>query len=64
MPRKSRAANKIDAMIEDAYRETCSGIEIAILDIPKVFQAARQALAEGKDLKESIRSFVETIRLN
>ena len=68
MPVQSRAekreAKRIDALIDRAYTETCAGIQIDIMDIGKVFDAGRKALAEGRDLKVAVREFVETIRHN
>lgn len=56
-----------DKLIERAYHETCSGIQINMMDIPKVFDAGHKAINEGKDyegMKAAIRAFVETIRKN
>lgn len=57
-----RAEAYIDKMVDKVYRENCSGIQINMMDIPKVFAAGREALAEGRDLKTAIIEFVETIR--
>lgn len=53
--------------IEQAYYATCSGIQINIFDIGKVFDHGHKLLDEGADetkLREGIRAFVETIRQN
>jgi hypothetical protein len=58
------AAKNLDRLIERIYRQNCSGITIDMLDIGKVFAEGRKAAAEGRDLKEAIVTFVETIRKN
>jgi hypothetical protein len=58
------AAKKLDAEIERLYRQNCAGIQISVWDIDKVFQVARQAHAQGKDVKTTIIEFVESIRKN
>jgi len=58
-------AKQIDKRIEAAYYATCSGVQINIMDIGKVFAEGRRALAEGADedgLRARIKAFVETIR--
>jgi hypothetical protein len=56
--------NKAVKLIESTYYKTCSGIQIDIMDISKVFAEGHKALAEGRDLATAIRTFVETIRKN
>jgi hypothetical protein len=61
---KAKAAKLIDREIEAAYYRRCSGIEINVMDIGKVFDAGRKAHAEGADVEAAIVAFVETIRKN
>ena len=56
-----------DKLIEKDYYATCGGIQIDIMDIPRVFacrarQAGRRRLFRGTE--EAIRAYVETIRKN
>jgi hypothetical protein len=58
------AAKKLDREIERIYYESCAGVQVSILDIPRVFDAGRKAAAEGRDVKEAIVSFVASVRKN
>lgn len=64
MPKQTKEEKALDREIDKVYRENCSGIQIDIFDIPKVFAEARKAKAEGRDMKEAIVSFVNSIRKN
>lgn len=58
---------KVDARINRAYVQSCSNIEVSMMDIPKIFAVGRTAVAAGADdevLKTKIREFVDTIRKN
>ena len=62
---KKPSKNKsLDAEIERVYRESCHGIEIDIFDVSRVFDVARQAHTEGRDMRSAIVAFVQTIRKN
>ena len=72
MPRKTKE-QKAEALIDDritkAYYAGCSGIQIDIMDIRKVFVAGRKAIADNPGIDETgltlaVRAFVETIRHN
>jgi hypothetical protein len=53
---------KLDAEINRIYMQNCSNIPIDIMDISKVFEVGKKAYEEGKDMKEAIVSFVNSIR--
>lgn len=55
---------KIDKLVEAAYTRSCSGVQIDIMDISKVFRAGAVAVREGKrdaELDKAVRAFVDTI---
>lgn len=57
----------IDKRIDTIYNTNCSGIQISIMDIGKVFEVGRMAAATGandEQLTKVITEFVNTIRLN
>jgi hypothetical protein len=66
--RYKKLMSEIDNRVERAYGQGCSGIQIDVMDIGKVFEhGRRQILTEGLDdtaLAKSIREYVETIRRN
>lgn len=59
-----RQSNKIDKIIEAIYYRRCSGIQINIMDIGKVFKAGHAAHAAGTDVETAIVACVETLRKN
>ena len=62
-----KRANRVNAWVEKAYRETCNGVQINVMDISKVFAEGNRLLAEGADweqLKLGIRTYVDSIRQN
>lgn len=64
-----RQINQMDKRIEKVYYQRCSGVQINIMDIQKVFKHGREVLIKVPtmndiDLGDHIATFVETIRLN
>ncbi len=56
-----------DKRIDVAYRATCSGIQVNMMDITKIFDHGRKLCEQGLDdlaLATGVRAFVETIRQN
>lgn len=58
-----------DKRIERLYYKNCSGVQVSILDIPKVFDAGFKAIAADPAITDealgaAIVAFVNTIRKN
>lgn len=67
MPRQTKAEKLIDLRVGAAYRRTCCGVQINMLDITKVFAVGKKAIIAGVDnveLDRVVKTFVDTIRLN
>ena len=65
--RKPDPNKKADVAVDAAYKATCSGIQINMMDIGKVFAVGRASYFAGDDaatLGAKIRAYVETIRKN
>jgi len=61
---QKKADKALDAKIEAIYYRRCSGIQISIMDMPKVYAAGRKAAKEDDDIEVAVVAFVETIRKN
>ena len=60
----ARAAKALDTRIETAFYAHCSGVQLNILDIPKVFAAGRAADAAGLDVDAAVITAVDLLRVN
>jgi hypothetical protein len=58
------AEKKLDAEISAIYHKHCNGIQIMIMDMPKIFDVAKKARLEGRDMTDAIVNFVQSIRKN
>jgi hypothetical protein len=57
------AEKKLDAEISALYYANCNNVMIPMMEIPKIFKAAKAAKAEGKCMKEAIVAYVEGVRV-
>lgn len=62
MAKQTKEQKALDREIDIIYRTNCEGILIDIMSIPSIFEEGRKAKAEGRDLKEAIVSFVDSIK--
>lgn len=62
-----RATKAAEKKVEAIYYKNCSGVEINIMDIGKIFKVGLTSIAEGDDdaaTTKKIVDFVNTIRSN
>jgi hypothetical protein len=67
MARATKEEKALAVRIERIYGQACSGVQIPLMSIPKVFAIGRTAALLGGDdetVKAAIVAFVETIRTN
>lgn len=62
--RKTKAEKALDNEIDAIYRQHCCNIQVDIMAIPSIFAEARKARAEGRDMKDAIIAYVNSIRRN
>lgn len=64
MARKSKQEKINEKRIETAFYAVSFGIQIPIMDLPKIMNLGRKIISEGGDddkLKEELKKFVEEI---
>jgi hypothetical protein len=59
-----RALNKLDREIERIYYKVASGVQLSILDIPKVFAAGHAAARAEGDVEAAVVAAVAALRVN
>jgi len=67
LSRQSKTDKLIDKRIEQAYYRTSSGVQINIMDIPKIYREARATMQPDTTdaaLEQIITSIVARYRLN
>jgi hypothetical protein len=68
MKRQSKSEKQADARIHRIYIKNCSGVQIDIMDIARVFRVGRDFIAlhnpTDEQLAERIVAFVQTVRKN
>ena len=64
MTRETKTKKLADYRIEHAYRLACAGLEVNILDIPKIFAYGHLKIAAGAnddELQAGLRAYVEAL---
>jgi hypothetical protein len=62
MPKRKQ--NELDSQIEKEYYAQGSGVEILIMDIPRIFTDCRTAVAAGTSLKDAVAAAIARYRQN
>ena len=64
MARQSKQDKLIDAEINKIYCQTFSGVQVDIMELPKIFQIGKKAYLAGEDIKQAMIEYVNSIRKN
>jgi len=67
--KQTKAEKIIDARIDRVYRRHCSGVQVNIMDIPKIFAVGHKAIADMPHITDDqlaiiITGYVATICKN
>ncbi len=62
--RQPKAEKQFDKDVETAYYKHGQGVQINIMDIPKVFSDAKVAVAAGLTIEESVVASIARLRRN
>jgi len=61
---RRRKENPLDKAIEAEWYRRASGVQVSVLDIPKIFREAKLELAAGKSLPDAIDLMIQRYRKN
>ena len=59
-----QATRRLDRQIENIFNDRCRGVQIPVLNIPKIFAAGRAAAAAGGDVEAAIVEAAQALRVN
>jgi hypothetical protein len=59
-----RQIKALDTQIERIFYANCSGIQLNVLDIGKVFAAGRAAADKGESIEAAVLTSVAALRVN
>ena len=62
MARKTKAEKAADKLVEQAYYRHFDRVQVNIMDLGKIMNIGRTAIAEGRDLDEAMAGAVDTFR--
>jgi hypothetical protein len=66
MIKQTKAERAMDRLIDQIYRERCSGMQISVMRIPALFRMARTAIQAGEtrdQVGDRMVAFVEQEKL-
>lgn len=64
MARQTKQERERDKLISDSYRIFGCGVQIKVLDLPRIFEAGRDALEHGLDLDAAVQNAITKYRQN
>jgi hypothetical protein len=62
MARRSKAEKAVDAVVEAAYQRHFDRVPVNMMDLPKIMNVGRTALAEGRDIDAAMAAAVPQFR--
>ena len=60
--KRSAEERELDREIENIFADACNGVQIPLMDIPKVFAVGKRAKLEGRDVRQAIVELIATIK--
>lgn len=61
---KKKVVARMNKAIEAAWYEQASGVQVDVMDIPKIFARARTMMAAGASATESVTTLIADFRKN
>jgi hypothetical protein len=64
MKQTKKAENAIDTAIASAWSTQANGVQVAMMDVPKIFAEIKAAVDSGHDLNQAVATCVARYRKN
>ncbi len=62
--RKKKQLKQLDSEISQRWTKLAHGIQVNMMDIPRIYQYCREKTLQGYDLDTSVNDMIEKYRMN